>query len=76
MSGTARGVDGWNGTIVSVGENGHAKKHVSFGTFLFKRKVRYHYWIEHFVWIEPDHINIPEIDIGYLKKHSFQMPFQ
>ena len=40
MSGTARGVAGWIWPPGSDGEYGPAKRQISFGTFLFKRKVR------------------------------------
>ena len=67
MSGTARGVDGWNITPGSVGENGHAKRQISFGAFLSKRKVRSLYWREHIVPMDPDPFNEPEIDTAPLK---------
>jgi len=39
MSGIARGVGWWILTIGILRDNGHAKRQISFGTFLSERKV-------------------------------------
>jgi len=70
MSGIARGVEGWNRISVSVGKNGLAKRRISFGTFLSKRKVRFLYRMEHIVLKERDHIDEPQKENTFFKCRS------